>query len=85
MGEIRGDDGTVQPRFPGAGLHGGAGKTGEVIGEALFIPQFYSVAQAAKALNVAKLTIYRRTATVKSPLPAWAVKSSFLRRTSKPL
>jgi excisionase family DNA binding protein len=29
--------------------------------------QFYSVAQAAKTLNVAKLTVYRRTATGEIP------------------
>jgi excisionase family DNA binding protein len=29
--------------------------------------QFYSVAQAAKSLNVAKLTVYRRTATGEIP------------------
>ncbi|MDR2662722.1 MAG: excisionase family DNA-binding protein [Treponema sp.] len=31
------------------------------------MPQFYSVAQAAKALNVVPLTVYRRTATGEIP------------------
>jgi excisionase family DNA binding protein len=31
------------------------------------MPQFYTVAQAAKSLNVAKLTIYRRTTTGEIP------------------
>jgi excisionase family DNA binding protein len=31
------------------------------------MPQFYSVTQAAKSLNVAKLTVYRRTATGEIP------------------
>jgi excisionase family DNA binding protein len=31
------------------------------------MPQFYSVAQAAKSLNVAKLTVYRRTMTGEIP------------------
>jgi excisionase family DNA binding protein len=31
------------------------------------MPQFYSVAQTAKSLNVAKLTVYRRTATGEIP------------------
>jgi excisionase family DNA binding protein len=39
-----------------------------VSGEVLsMFQQFYSVAQAAKTLNVAKLTVYRRTATGEIP------------------